>query len=491
MANPQLKTSITPMAGGVSANAGTGQINQLTVSGSWTAGDLISIVPTETNDGFQMLLGAGDVTGVVPTFLLTYQKKLNFLAGTNWYFSAIDLPTQFNNFNTAGNSFIELANNFAASENILSLVPFQGRIAVNDRTNIQLWQIAADPTNYSLVQSLQFVTTVAKASVLGIGVMDALFLTDTGVRSLRVLSTTLNAESNDTGSPIDSLIQALLLTCSATEKAAACAVREPSTGLYWLFIKNTMYVFAYYPSVKILAWSQWSPSYQTTDLARVTNTCGGTRYFTLGLQATPQSDDIILGNITNGSSVNSVKSGLYIHVYTTDRAAYITSCTLTDGLAFRGLFTYTAEFTFTCVNNQTTFVPQKFVVSNGQVFVRTSDNIFTYGGSANGTYDNVIGVLETSWLPFDAPGLIKTVRGIDVDVSGSWAGFGSTSYLSLFYNRIFDAVTAPTFDKGNIGWTSVGTHCKLRLQTSGASTAATISELVTYYRENESKGVNK
>lgn len=490
MANPQLLTSITPMSGGVSANAGTGQIIQLAVSGSWTLGDEYTFLFTETASGFQIQVGAGDVVGIVPTYLLTTKKKMNFLAGSVWYFSAIDLPTTFNDINTGGNGFIELANNFSDSENFLALLPFQGRIAVHGRTNWQLWQTASDPADYALVQTLPNIPTIAKLSVLGIGEMDGIFLTDTGVRSLRVINASLNADVTDSGSPIDLLIQELLLTCSDTEKAAACGVREPSTGLYWLFVKNTIYVFAYYPSVKILAWSQWTPSYQTANSATVTNNSLTTGYYIKIGEVNSVTKTTQTFGLNPGQVGINLLPGVYIFAINIATGALVASEAIPGGLEFSGSIAFNGTV-FSYTANQTAFTPQKFVIQDGQVFVRTATNIFTYGGAANGTYDNIVPVAEISWLPLDEPGVHKTTFGVDVDMVGTWNMYGSTDYLSGLFQRVFNTINNPTYDLHNVSWTSTGTHVKVRLQGAGTAEKCTISGVIIYTRDNQSKGVNK
>lgn len=476
------------MAGGVDANAGTGEVNQIAVGGTWATGDKITLEFIDST-GQVTQVGFGDVTGLVPTFVMTYQKKLNFLAGTNWYFSDIDRPTVFNDPNGIGNGFIALANNFAASENFLALLPFQGRIAVHGRTNWQLWSVGSLPDEYQLVQTLPNVPTIAGQTVIGIGQMDGLFLTDTGVRQLRVVSTTLNAETVDAGSPIDSLIQTLLLSCNATEKAAACAVREPSTGLYWVFLKNTIYVFAYYPTVKILAWSQWEPTYQTTNVFQVSNNSILQMSFKLGMTSDESLAETAF-DLNVSTSQTLTKPYAYIFYKNTASQGPYTALAITGGLAFHGTINFTAgNVAFT--SNQTAFTPQKFVVHQGMVFVRTSDKVYSYGGSANATYDNTIAVMQTSFLPFEEPGRHKTTTGVEADITGTWGMYGSSSYLSDFFMRIFDSTNATTYDKGNIAFRSTGTHVQLLLQTTGTAEKCIINGLVCYWRDNDSKGVNR
>jgi hypothetical protein len=140
---------------------------------------------------------------------------------------------------------------------------------------------------------------MAPNSVAGLGDFDVLFLNDSGVRSLRVLTTTLQGFIEDIGSSIDSLVQADITTSGLATVADSISVVDPLTRRYWLFIPNTsnangvgnIYIFSYYPSSKISAWSTYDPSYQLD---------GVTTYFT------PQFFGVYLGQVWVRDNANNV-----------------------------------------------------------------------------------------------------------------------------------------------------------------------------------------
>lgn len=254
----------TLMAGGVTGVSGVSQDSRFIVGGTWAIGDTINLVFTDAVTGVQQFVGAGELTGQQPTFCFTYKNREYLLAGTKWLFSAIDAPTVFNDVNALGNGVIELSDFFDAPEIAVSMANYQGNMAVLAQDNIQIWQVDPDPTLFKQLQVLENIGTFAAESTQALGDLDVLFLHYTGIRSLRVRDSSNNAFVVDVGSAIDALIQAKLITCSGTEKAAACGIVEPSSNRYWLFLKDTVYVLSYFPTNKIVAWATYAPTYDAS-----------------------------------------------------------------------------------------------------------------------------------------------------------------------------------------------------------------------------------
>lgn len=221
-------------------------------------GDRVTLMITDGGTAVQTLIGGGDVSGIDPTFCFTYSDKVYLLAGATVYFSATDFPTKFNNVDGIGNGFVTMSNQTQTSEDLIAMVPFQGKIAFMSRQTTQVWNVNADPASWQIGQVLENVGTVAKLSVKAKGDLDVLFLADNGIRSLRAMAATLNAFVDDVGSPIDTLIQAAIIA-HPTEAANACGIVEPSASRYWLFLYDTIYVLSYFPSSKVIAWSTYRP----------------------------------------------------------------------------------------------------------------------------------------------------------------------------------------------------------------------------------------
>lgn len=244
--------------GGVASVTGVGQKWTIIGGSAPAIGDHITIDIFDGQTATQVKVGAGDGTGIVPSYCFVYNDKVYVLAGAETIFSSIGSAVSFNDPEGIGNGFVIMGNQFQTPEDLLAAAPFQGRMAFFSRNTTQIWQVAADPTAWAIQQVLQNIGTIAKDSVKPKGDLDILFLADTGVRSLKARQATLNAFVDDIGSPIDSLIRAKVVAYP-TDAPNACAIVEPTTGQYWLFLKDSIYVLSYYPSSKVAAWSIFEP----------------------------------------------------------------------------------------------------------------------------------------------------------------------------------------------------------------------------------------
>ena len=227
-----------------------------------------AITLTDSLTGVQYQLGAGYVTDVVPTFLYTYNQKVYALAAATAYFCAINDPSTWNNVNGNFNGFVLMSNYYATATNLVAVSQYQGRLAFFSQYAIQFMIIDPDPTKWQQVQVLTNIGTIAPLSVASLGDLDVMFLFFTGIRSLRVRDTTLNAYVNDIGSAIDQLIQPVIAANTLTTIGKACGKQDPITGRYWLFIPDitnanggVIYVLSYYPSSKIEAWTTYDTSF--------------------------------------------------------------------------------------------------------------------------------------------------------------------------------------------------------------------------------------
>lgn len=121
---------------------------------------------------------------------------------------------------------------------------------------------------------------------------------------------------------------------------------------------------------------------------------------------------------------------------------------------------------------QTSFVPEKFVIYQGQVWVRdTSGNIYQYGGTNNSTYDNcgVTGI--TPYFDGGSPKTLKTYGSLDVACQGTWSVQFSPDYTLQSYKEIY-ANNASSFIYQSIPTASgATTHYSLKLVESSSGYA--------------------
>jgi hypothetical protein len=155
-------------------------------------------------------------------------------------------------------------------EDALSMEVFYQSMAVMARLQTQIWGLDPDPTKDVLNQLLRQ-GIVSSQSIVQFGTGDVLFLSDSGVRSLKSQSTfTVAAGVSDVGSAIDLLLIPVIRTNSADVQHAE-AVVQPIQGRYWLVIGDTIYVLSYFPAGNITAWSTFKPGFTARCFSVVNN----------------------------------------------------------------------------------------------------------------------------------------------------------------------------------------------------------------------------
>lgn len=185
-------------------------------------------------------------------------------------FSTIDYPQyDTDESDYPGGGFIDLSANDPDSEDVHGLEIFYDQLAVFARRTVQIWSVDPDPSLNALKQVLR-IGAVASHSIRQFGTGDVLFLSDSGIRSLRAINQTLAAGVIDVGSPIDALAQAQVVS-NFEAAAAAQAVVEPVTGRYWLAVGGTIYVLSFFPSAKISAWSTFTVPFTVRSFAVLGN----------------------------------------------------------------------------------------------------------------------------------------------------------------------------------------------------------------------------
>ncbi len=485
----QINPTVQPMLGGLAASGGSGEIVKITNTVAPATNDTWFLDLLNNQTQVDYLIGFSTITGLVPIFCFTYDQKVYVLAGNTVYFCAVGEPTVWNDINATGNGFVSMANSFQTPEALTAIVTFQGRLAFFSRHTTQLWDVNADPDLWALKQVLNNVGTMAPASVQALGGLDALFLSDTGIRSLRVRDINLNAFVEDLGSPIDSLIQAQLLA-SPSNAVAAIAIVEPSAERYMLYLNGTIYVLSYFPSSKVVAWGTYLPTAETgfhftinastNGFIAINAPCfdGVTRPLSGAVPwhtnaATTAADLVIAINAQTGTThwtASAVGAVVTLTTVGVVNSAALASSTLT------GDITITAF-----VLDTTTFTPTKAVVYNGQVHYKVGNIVYRYGGYGNNEYDSTVATIQTPWLDFKTPGNRKVVKGFQIACTGAWsisAGMDPQSALVelVYTNNGF------SFDLGIVGQQAQGSHMSIKAVTTGY-TAAVLSGIIPHYEQ--------
>lgn len=468
-----LNTSASALGGGADAAAGTGEDWKVTVGGTWAAGDKATLTLTDSQTGFQTQVGAGNITGLSPTFCFTYNNKVYMLAGATAYFGELGSGVVFNDPNSAGNEFITFSNFYATQEPLTAVGPYQGKLAFTSRRYTQIWQTDPDPANYAQTQVLANIGTFAPETMQPVGDEDLYMLADTGFRSVRVRDASNNATVADVGNPIDAIVQPLLASLTDVQKAASCGVVEPSSNRYWGYIPNPdgsaglIYVFSNFRESSIAAWSTYSPTYET-----VIPTNDGTRAWTgltigAGYVWTPGSE---VASFQAGSTLfQKGQGGAFVADATTALVFPVDVGAASDGV----------------LTLLTPFVPVKFGVYLGQVWVRDSNgNIYQYGGADNNTYSGcgVSGIVP--YLSADQPATRKHFKGVDAAFQGTWMVSVSTDYKTGAYKLIY-ASSNSSFQSGSIRMGRHATHYSFAFDECSTGYALFSSAVMHFEPEDE------
>lgn len=468
-----LTTTCTPMQGGVDAVTGVGQQMKIQVTGTWTAADEMTVVAVSDINGYEVNIGAGPVSGTIPNFCFTYANKVYVLEGANVHFSDVALPRVFNDNNGVGNGYVNMLNFFSTPENLKAIAPYQGRLAFFSAQTTQIWSVAALPEDWQQIQVFPNIGTISSESVKPLGTLDVIFLSNSGIRSLRVRDSSLNAYVDDIGTQVDSLVRTSLVTTPAGGPTS-CAVVEPTANRYWLYLNGIIYVLSYFPMSKVSAWSTYSPSIETKTTKQFTVltttsrsyaglTIGATYYYQAGISGT---QTFVCG------TTSLTASGYFVANATTAIATYPAD-----------VFPTLSAVTFT------TFVPSRMVVYNGQVYVRDDTSqfaVYRYGGSDNNTFDASVMSFALPWLPVKRPGTFKQGQAVDAALSGTWSLQAGTDPKSEVLTTVYPFQTQSTFWQGIIPFTSRGTHFRIAGTTLG-NAAATMSSVIYHYEGGEEK----
>lgn len=200
---------------------------------------------------------ATQVTGVSGTNARTHQTKMYVVDGRNLRFSAINSPTSFGG---TGSGVIDVTAQDTGSTELVGIEQYYSYLALFARNATQIWQMDTDPLNNTLVQVLGNIGLVAPNAVATYGNGDALFLSDTGIRSLRARDSSNAAVLNDIGAPIDPLVAAKRSVLTPTEAEKIAALVDPLSGHFWMVWGTQVLVLSYYPNSSISAWSTFEPN---------------------------------------------------------------------------------------------------------------------------------------------------------------------------------------------------------------------------------------
>lgn len=242
------------------------QISTVTLGGTFDPGDTFTFT---INDN---VYGASPVTGENATVIQTHKNKMYAGAGTNLFFSAVANAKYWRD-NTVGDEIntgsgvIDMAAQTANDENITGLGPYQGNLSVFSRNSTQIWSMDANPGANVQLQVLDNTGTRSPKTIKSFGDLDLFYLSDSGYRSMRARDSSNAASVTDVGTPIDDIVLAHMATLTDTQIEQAAGIIEPKDGRYISALDDVEYVFSFFSTSKISAWSTYKPGFVISDYA--------------------------------------------------------------------------------------------------------------------------------------------------------------------------------------------------------------------------------
>lgn len=203
------------------------------------------------------------------TVVFTLKNKVYSCAKNILFYSGVNTPAGWDYATSGGDvgaGFLNMSNHQQGAELLTGLGAFQDRLAVFAETVTQIWYVTNDDAANTPAQMIPETGTRSPRSVRSYADIDLFYLSDTGIRSLRARSTTNTAGVQDVGTPIDPVVQAYLDTLTDAQIARACSAVDPRDARFWLAVGERIFVFSYFPSKKVSAWTWYEPGFGVDEL---------------------------------------------------------------------------------------------------------------------------------------------------------------------------------------------------------------------------------
>lgn len=460
-------TTEIDFANGVAEVLPIGQKSKVRFVFTWADGDYWSaqFVGTLSKN---FTVGKGNIAGQTFTCAFKLRNRMYLGFGSDFAMSSVGDVTLWEEQN-AGAGVINYVSQFGSQDSVKAFAALQSRVAVFGTNTLQIWQSDADPRNFALLQTMDNAGTIASESVQSIGDSDVFYLDRSGIRSLRAKEYSNNGQVNDIGTAIDLTIRQAI---TSGDYASACAIIEPVTKQYWLFLVDKFYVLSYYPQSKIVAWATFTPTISIAP-SNLVYTAGAVEYITLpGLTYT----------WTKGAGATNIQKNDATVIRSTSGTFVATENSVIE------IGTTGTQVTSTLVPAGSPFVPEKMIVLGNQVYIRTTQGlILNYGGGSNASYDCSQATIELPWLQVDQKdGKECVLTGLQAAFRGEWTfSMGNDTDNPSALTEVFragdadnpDIIADSTYDNGRYEAVGNGTHVKVKIVSSAVGYAALLSKL--------------
>lgn len=188
------------------------------------------------------------------TGCVTLGDKVYVAAGNTLFGCALANPMDW-----AGTGYFatDMSTHLEGSVGLTGLAVYVDKLAIFSPKATQIWFVDADPAKNYKVQTLPKLGTIAGGSITPYGDSDVFLLARNGIRSVRAReqSAANLASTYDIGAPVDPDVKPLVRNIGRARTAEAVAIVEPVDGRYLLALGTVVWVFSFFPSGQVSAWS--------------------------------------------------------------------------------------------------------------------------------------------------------------------------------------------------------------------------------------------
>lgn len=509
-------TTIKELTGGVDSAAGQTKLIECTFSGTYDVGDVYSLAVTDSNLD-ETIFGGTRVASISPVGAKTFRSKMHVIAGPSLFYSRTAVPSAWED-DAFGSGVINLQETLNGSEALTGIATYQGNLVIFSRRSAQIWYIDPDDTANQQLQVLENIGSLSPLSIQSVGNSDVFFLSDSGIRSLRVRDSSNNAFVSDVGTPIDTLVLADLASITEADKAIVSSVIEPVDGRYWLVINGEIYVFSFFPSSKVSAWSKYIPEYSLNGAVTTMGTIS--KIVTHEDRVYARSQMAQIETITCVADVSSNLAGTHFIIHDDDQSVAVGFTVGGVGTVIHGSDRYlgvdvavnataevvaaavaaavTADASFTAtsalgvvtitqaVEGYRTAATDNNAGVTPAIVKAGGDYIFNYGGANNDSYDVSVCGIEIPYLDASKPGTRKLINALDFSADGTWVCDVNNNTANNGAWEEIGSFTGSTFADGAFPVSGLSTHMKLRLNASGAEYAR-LAQVLVHFQTGESQ----
>lgn len=129
---------------------------------------------------------------------------------------------------------------------------------------------------------------------------------------------------------------------------------------------------------------------------------------------------------------------------------------------------------------ETGFTVEEFAVKGNQVFARSGNTIYLYGGADGNTFDTSEVIVEFPYMDARKPAHYKRAKAIDLTIEGLWRAEMGFDHTNPDAREVVLRASDATFAYGSIPVAGIGTHFGLRLVNNSAAYAK-VSNVILHY----------